>query len=281
MDNRTQKLIRAVLESQDYRDFLSKLFIASSKEAKKFNYAAFSRKAGFTSRSFVREVVDGRKRLTSFSFPKFLKALSLPVPLRNYFTYLVWLEESELNHDKLSSEQIHQKIEEIRQRLSQSLLAAENSNSISTALFKSYQVLEVYSALASRGPGTELSEVESTTGYETRVCLQVLRYLVSQKVVLEQAGKFKALNPHAVYSSVGTEDGIKTVFLDSLSVLKRKATSRWKGEDQLYSQSFFSVPRKRLPELRKRLRDVLHEFIETYETDEGDCIGKLLVGFYS
>lgn len=280
MDSRSRKLIEAGLGASDYRTFLAKVFEASVKEGQKFNFAAFSRKAGFTSRGFIKEVLDGRKRLTSLSFPKVVKALQIPALLRHYFTYLVLIEEPELNIDRLTNDQIKSKLQEIKDKLALQLRRSDDEAPIAKALFKSYQVLEVYSALATKDPGTQLKEVMSRTGYGADVCLEVLKYLVTQDVVTETSGRFKALNPHAVYSSVGS-DGIKTVYLDSLSALKRKATVRFNGKDQLYSQSFFSVQKHRMPELRKRLREVLHEFVETYETDDGDCIGKLIVGLYS
>lgn len=282
MEARVQKLIQAGLDSTNYRQFLGRAFEALAKEEQKFNFSAFSRKAGFSSRGFIKEVLVGEKRLTALSYPKVLKAMSLPSTLKAFFTLLVIREESELNHEKLNPTQIEDRIRDLKEKMLQQLQQTSNAGFIASALFKSYQVLEVYSALSNRVTGTHPHEVQRRTGYEKEICLKILDYLVLHKVAAKRlTGNYQALNPHAVFSSVGGNDGIKIVYLDSLNALRRKASVRFNGSDQLFSQSFFSVRKDRLPEMRKRLRELLQEFVETNELDEGDCIAKLIVGLYS
>jgi uncharacterized protein (TIGR02147 family) len=280
MENKTRLLIQATFEAEDYRTFLSQVFEASTKSGKKFNFAAFSRKAGFSSRGFIKEVLDGRKRLTSLSFPKVLKALALPLSLRQFFTYLVILEEPELNHDKLTQVQISHRLSEIREKLKAQLEQTENEGSAAQALFKSYHILEVYSVLGNRQQGIDLSEVQRRTGLELEICQRVLRQLVEQKVITVKAGRYKSLNPLYIFEGFGANEGFKNLYLETLGLMKRKANTHFKSHDQLFYQSFFSVSRQHIPELKRRLREVVTEFVEASENDDGDCVSKLMVGLF-
>jgi hypothetical protein len=51
-------------------------------------------------------------------------------------------------------------------------------------------------------------------------------------------------------------------------------------EEHLFFTSAFSVPRRRMPALRRALQDLILEFVDDSETPDGDSIAKLVLGFY-
>ncbi|MES2966105.1 MAG: hypothetical protein V4760_19650, partial [Bdellovibrionota bacterium] len=109
-----------------------------------FSHAAFARKAGFKSRGFTQEVISGRKRITSQSFPKFLKALQLPRHAAIAFKLLVLRDEPDFNEAGRARVEIERELTEVRRRLESDLSIAERGDDVSGKLHGHRHVLAVY-----------------------------------------------------------------------------------------------------------------------------------------
>lgn len=271
-------IFESCLKTKDYRSFLSEVFSLAEKNDPRFSYAAFSRKAGFTSRGFVKEVVTGRKRMTAYAFPRFVKALGLPTQVKTYFNYLVALEEDELNSDGLTADQIQIRLQQLRAKFKMHL---ESLNSDSAkSLFKSHQVLEVVSVLGNQQLGLSFDQIARRTRLNPQICAEVLKRLLLDDIAVEKNGRYFSKNPHFVFQGLGKNQGFKEVFLETLMNLRRKVTTSFDSREDLFFQSYFSVEKQRMPELKKRMRDLLQEFVQENENDDGDSVAKLTVGLF-
>lgn len=279
--SREHKLVRAALDSRDYRGFLANALVASSKEGDKPNIAALSRKAGFSSRSFIGDVIDGRRRLSARSYPKLARALALPIRLKSYFHLLVIRDERELNFENLRPDQIEAKILDVRAKLNSQLAKEESEREAATVLFKGRDLLDCYAALGPSGRGAAVTEVSKKTGLPADACTHALRFLVARGVVTENDGRFHATNSLFFVKDLGEDKGLKSCYLQSLDELKRKANIGFNSKDNAFFQFIYSLDRSRLPELKQRLWELLQEFVETSENSEGDGIGKLVIGLYA
>src|SRR5665811_1170883 len=86
----------AVLElakCSSYREFLIKALEHRVRLNAPLSYARLATLAGFSARSFPRDVILGKKRLTLSSASRFGEALGLKNPLANHFKLLVQREE--------------------------------------------------------------------------------------------------------------------------------------------------------------------------------------------
>ena len=61
----------------DYRQFLRDFYEDRKKRSKSFSHRQFCRKAGLTSPSFLKEVIDGKRSLTDVSIAQFIQGLGL------------------------------------------------------------------------------------------------------------------------------------------------------------------------------------------------------------
>jgi uncharacterized protein (TIGR02147 family) len=285
---REAQLLKIAIETgageADYREFLKRAMLIGNRSGSvkgRPNLAAFSRKAGFTSRSFILEVLDGRRRLTAKSYPKVVKALALPPKLKTYFQLLVAREEADLNIESLTAEQIELRLQALRGKFLLQAEGLEGEDKAAQAIFRSRDMLDCYAALGNRERGVELGEIVNKTGLPLETCQKVLAHFVAQTVVVEKNGRFYSRNPHYIFKGLGANVGVKDCYLQSLAELRRKANGGFDQPDRAFFQSIFSVDRRKLPALKQKLWDVLNEFVESNENDEGDQIGKLVVGFYS
>lgn len=97
----TQEACKCLLSFDNYRDFL-KFFLKPSGEVRKpLSYAEFSRRAGFASRAFPRDVILGARSITSDTLPKFIKGMGLTGEWRDYFSLLVQKDLAKANSNEL------------------------------------------------------------------------------------------------------------------------------------------------------------------------------------
>lgn len=264
-------------DSENYRDFLTKAFQLIKEKEGRFSYAELSRRAGFSARSYPRAVVLGEKRISARSLPKFIKALGLRGDARVYFNLLVMKEESDLNHDKLSSTEIERKISRIKNRIHQRSLGKDNSEL--QVLFKYQNWLPVYSALGTPETGASLEDVVSRTRLSQEVCFRVLESMQTHQVVKKRDSRYYVQSPVMIFSGLGKNEFFRQTYHRALQSIQQNAETDFSLNDRLFFNSVFSVQEKKLPQLKKELRDVLLRFVDATEDAEGDRVAQLTVGF--
>lgn len=85
---------------EDFRAYLRDFYEDRKKRSPYFSYRTFARKAGLTSPSHFKEVVDGTRKLTAKTIGKFIKGLGLTDHDARYFTALVHFNQSRSPQEK-------------------------------------------------------------------------------------------------------------------------------------------------------------------------------------
>jgi uncharacterized protein (TIGR02147 family) len=83
----------------DYRSYLHNLIKFKKHQNTKFSYRYFSRKAGFASTNFISLVIKGKRNLTIESTAKLAKGFGLEGDERDFFEYLVAMNQAS-NHEE-------------------------------------------------------------------------------------------------------------------------------------------------------------------------------------
>jgi uncharacterized protein (TIGR02147 family) len=83
-----------IFRYNDYRKFLADYYEEKKKTVQYFSYMNFSRKAGFSSKSFVFNVIRGRKNLSRSSVVKLCRLLQLGKTEAAYFENLVYFNQA-------------------------------------------------------------------------------------------------------------------------------------------------------------------------------------------
>jgi len=73
----------------DHREFLRRWYEWKKTASRGFSYRSFARKAGFSSMSFLRDVIEGRRNISEDSVEKFVAAIGLVDDAAAYFRELV------------------------------------------------------------------------------------------------------------------------------------------------------------------------------------------------
>jgi uncharacterized protein (TIGR02147 family) len=83
-----------IFNYQDYREFLADYYKEKKKSSPCFSYQNFSRKAGFSSKSFIFNVIKGTKTLSRASVVKMCGAMGLSKTEAAYFENLVYFNQA-------------------------------------------------------------------------------------------------------------------------------------------------------------------------------------------
>ncbi len=84
----------------DYRYYLRDYYDEKKQSTRYFSTRYFAKKAGLSSASFLREVINGKKNLTKYSIEKFAKALQLSSKETRFFKHLVFFNQANSADDK-------------------------------------------------------------------------------------------------------------------------------------------------------------------------------------
>jgi len=79
---------------RDYREYLRDMIVYLKATRRWFSYRAFSRRAGFSSPNFLKQVADGKRNLSAASIPKFARGLELDDAETDLFEALVLLSQA-------------------------------------------------------------------------------------------------------------------------------------------------------------------------------------------
>jgi uncharacterized protein (TIGR02147 family) len=89
-----------VYDYLDYRSYLIDMFHYRKAKMSHFSYRFFSNKAGFASPNFLQLVVTGQRNLTNSSIAKVAKGFALKRKEREFFEYLVFMNQATVHDEK-------------------------------------------------------------------------------------------------------------------------------------------------------------------------------------
>ena len=269
------ELIQQILRADNYREFIL-VFLGANK--KRVNFADLARKMNFSSRAYVSDMMNGHKPMTANAFPRFVTALKLTGLMNQLFQLLVLKEEKHLPRDKsLTNEKILEKIGEIKTKLRDKYL---NPGFQSDLQFISYDVFTVYAALGSQAKGASISEILQRTQIAEQNVASILNSLMGANFVIKKGERFFASNINFDVKNLGNNLGFKQAFVHATHLMTKKAAQMEEHPEDLFFHTAFSVQKNKVPEMRERLQELLYEYLDSEQDEDGDSIQKLTLAFY-
>jgi uncharacterized protein (TIGR02147 family) len=266
------ELTSELLKSSNYRRFLA----SATRGA---NFSELTRRAGFSSRSYIKEVIDGKKRIGAQSIPRFSKALSLTGPLNEYFKLLVRIEEEREAFDDHSKAQLQKRLNQVKERLKRKIEKPRLNASEHSVLLNS-KSLRVYAALGSPEKGATLSEIQNRCGLTKIQCENILQAFAEKSIVTLEGSRYKIGQTNFDFSELGGEHAFGNVLAQTLKNLAQMAPTRYRSDKELFLYSTFTVNEADLPEIKKRLRETLIDFMDSRQVDDGDRVAQVFLSLF-
>jgi hypothetical protein len=267
-------------KTQSYREFLQIYFAETE-----LSYAEVARRAGFSSRSYPRDVTENRRRLTAKALPSLMRGLRLDASLSRLFQALYFREFPEEHVGQLSRSAINAWITKERKRsVSGPIRLDLNMNQVLHSASKPAHIAgaftEVIAALGEPGTGATLEEIHQRTGRSKEELALILSSLEKDQVIDYSANACRYLpkSGHINLTGFPRSELARTVFQAAVQKLDHVANRHFSHEDALFMTSAISVKKSELPRLKKEMRELILKFIDrnVENTDSPDTVVHLV-----
>lgn len=264
-------------ESEKYRQefytFLGEIFESFSAE-QKVSYSQLSLKAGFSSRNYLREVVTGKKMPREDSLKRILKALKAKPKAIQLCCALRTRAEGKKSFSTLQNQKLNKLRTDWESR------KEEDEQEHTGLLFSKGQIPVVLASVGSDRVGSSLALICHRSGFTEQVVTSVLELLLNRKIVSVENGLYYMCNTHLIFDHLGGSDSFREFFLEGIERSKIQAKKKFSSKNHLFFQSHFTFKSKDLPKLRQNLRQVLIDFIEEHECEDGDSLAHLNLSLF-
>lgn len=278
---RTIDPIQIINSTKDYRQFLVTVLSPPEKNPRRGRLSEAARRAGL-SRSFLSEVLSGKKSLTPSSFLKLQNSLRLPTELKKFFALLVAVE-----HDSLlpllslsTSAQAASQLRELRERLNRKTQGQRSLCPTPQRKVFSVDLFCVFAALGSLSSGETLEGIMHKTNLGRAAVLRALERMQDAGWVNKREERFYASERAFDFEALGPDLSFVQTFAESCALLSRSAQKFSADQDQLLFFSAFSLPSHRVREFRDEARALLLELLDKYQDDNGNAIKRVTLGIY-
>lgn len=288
MKNLSHEFVDLLLNAKNYRSFLALFFdkelSQKCKDKTPLSYAEFSRRAGFSSRAFIRDVISGDKRVCLSNFDKICLGLKLNSDLKEYFKAMVSAEEADFQaHIKTEPKIVlRRQSEKIRKSLAIKRINLEDpEHQVRHQMRKVLSqpgVSLVFAASGTEAGGASFQEIQKRCRLDEKTIEKAIKELVRFELLSSTDGRFYPCSAHIAIERLGGDEFFKIDFERSITMLKKNFETRPQHAVSLFLSSTFCVEADRLPKLKEHLNKALLEFINEAEASEGDTIVNLIVG---
>ena len=266
-----------LLSSDDYRKFLRILIEDSN--VNRGEQAKLSRKAGFSSRSYLSEILAGKKGLSRDSASRLKSALQLPRFWGSYFDCLVWLEHPELSPKNVHPENIKSKLAQLRTDIGNTTNNDLLEKKVGQFLQKP-QVFQIYAALGTAACGAVISDVVQRTNLSQPLIEKTLRLMIESGVVIKKGRRY--------FAEVSKADALNFKNKAELSELIRLITTDLNKKREVIANSAtsltvysaFSVHSSKRLALKERLQEAVFEVMDEFQDDSGDHVEQIFLNLF-
>ncbi len=259
-----------LIESKTASEFLKRVEMTLKNSEAGFSYADFARRAGFSARSYVREVFQGKKALTLKALPAFAKALGMKKEERELFRCLIAIENPQFDptvSPENAKKSLQVKNETLKRRLARGRVGASLS---SLSRIESWP--RVYVAL---GNGREFPEIQAATKLTTLHLERTLKEMAEAKLIRCRGDRYEPTSPHLVLDPSIHSEMIASHFQAVLTDAIDGSKMNFRDPEKLYFVSSFGVRKDRLPELKAKLIETLLRFVDDSEDSQNEEIVSL------
>ena len=251
-----------VYDYLDYRSYLSDLFHFRKAGASHFSYRYFSKKAGFASPNFLQLVINGQRNLTNASIAKVAKGFSLKKKEREFFEYLVFMNQATLHDEK---NYYYRKMISIVGFKSISTIAKDQFEYFSKWYYPAIREMLSFGAGAATPEKIAAKLIPKITVKQAASALGLLKRL---KLITQSPDG----NWEQVDRDISTGPEIKSMavanFHKKMLQLATDSIDRFNASKRDISGLTLSIQHENLPELKDRLVSFRQELMELASYDE-------------
>lgn len=269
-------IMKELAQASSSRVFLKKILELQYHKKQKVNLSDFSRRAGFSSRSYLSEFIGGKKGLSRDAINKIKLALRAPPVYKQFFELLALRDFPDLENKRMPITKIEQKILEIRARITADPISVTAPKNVEKLVGKPI-VFKVFAALGRVGVGSTLATILERTRLPKQVVLDALDLLLEQNVISLSEDRYLPGNSTFDFLGLNQEQGLVELTKDVGENIRRNATEIVKTPSNLLNYTAFSINGSELENFKIRLREAIFSVIDEFQSEEGDTVRTVFV----
>jgi transcriptional regulator with XRE-family HTH domain len=274
MTSLEQSLYTELANAEDARSFLKKALVLQYRRQGKVNIADFSRRAGFTSRSYLSEYLSGKKALSRESLQKIKTALKIPKQYVKIFILLVAKDQPGLFPE--TPENIPAKMEALKKAAYQQDAALSKIEDSDKIVCKR-NLFRIYAGLGSEAQGASLAEISERTGLHLSEVNEGLQLLLQKNIVVLKNQRYYAISNQVDFLKIGVNQSFSLLVKDMASEIRMNAETILAQNENFLFYSAFSLQKHELPIFKEKLRDAIYGVMDQFQKDDGNHVQQVFL----
>lgn len=274
MTSLEQSLYTDLANAEDARSFLKKALALQYHRQGKVNISDFSRRAGFTSRSYLSEYLAGKKALSRESLQKIKTALKIPKPYIKIFVLLVAQDQPGLLPERL--ENIPAKMEALKKAAYQQDAALSRVTDSDKIVCKR-NLFRIYAGLGGETQGASLFEIIERTGLHLSDVSEGLQLLLQENIVVSKNQRFYAISTQVDFLKIGVSQSFSLLVKGMASEIRNEAENILAQNENFLFYSAFSLQKYELPLFKEKLRDAIYGVMDQFQKDDGNHVQQVFL----
>lgn len=268
-----QDLVKKLVGCKSYQLFLN-LYLELMKEHNKpVSLGQLALKSGL-SKSLIKGIIDGNKRITPKTIAPIKKALGLPPLLSDFFFYLVAQDVPEVMEANNSA-----KAKSLSKKYAQLALEEYVSLDKSDDFFKNPNNPIIYAALGTYDEGATFEDISKRTKLETKEIEKSLEILASIGALKIKDSVYFANRQFLFTTKSIYNSHFHRFYLHMLENHQKKAMRQFESQEHLFYSNVFSINEEDMKGLRDDLLEVLNRYVQKAENPTGNKIVTLQTAF--
>lgn len=241
----------------NYRDFLSDYYDYQKSRNSSFSHRAFSLKAGLSSPSHFKMVVDGSRNLSQKTLPKFVKGLSLDRKSANYFEALVYFNQAS---DSESRSNYFKKLISLRSKISTSTSLEKSSFDFLSNWF----TVAIYVLIGTEYFKNDVHWIANKLN--NKISVKDIKKAISLMLELNLIKEDQEMGYVQTNGALSTADDTKSIavynYHKQMNDIAKESLSTVEGDLREYNGATISISIEDLPLLKDKIRQFRKEINE-------------------
>jgi uncharacterized protein (TIGR02147 family) len=264
--------LQELLYINDPRVFLRK---ALELQYKSVNLADFSRRAGFSSRSFLSLYLSGKKGLSANSLAMITEALKLPKDYKRLFLMIASKDDQKLTRKlnikaSLEVELLHQKASIIQKEKVKNDINQHGFRLTSRYLFR------VFASIGTKERGESLNLICTKSKLTKKVAQEALEVLINLGLVEKKSEKYFPVSTEVDLLDLNESEFrsfIKNVFND----IANNSDLILEERNNIMLYYAFSMDSYNKSKFKERVQHAILDVINEFQSDQGSCIREFAI----
>jgi len=267
-------ILARTLEAATALDSLRGVFESLGSDSPGWTYAAIAKRAGFSSRAFVREVLIGKKTLTFNALKGLQKAMGIKGPAARYQTLLLQCDEDASGTGTKSAD-LKKRLATLRTRIER------GSQPTDRGVYSEPDWPLVYAALGTPEHGATVGEIQLRSGLGGKRVVELLEHIRAHGLCeVHGEDRFRAKQVHVVLEKGVRTEVLNEGFRRAAAAAQRRMEAGSGSGDRLFYSGVTCVRRSRLGEFQERLYELCLDFLDSAEEAEGDAVVQVLCALF-